>query len=238
MPQDDDDLRTSFDAAASALTFNAPLGEPRAADLLDRLAPSAADARALDLGCGSGELLLRVCDRHGLAGDGVDQQEKDLDRARLRAADLGVADRVSFHAADATTWDRPADLVLNVGAAHIWDGADAALAALHRVTRPGGTLLFGDGIYEREPDAACREIFGDMPDLAGTARAATAAGFRVLHAATSTTGEWDDFESDWRAGIERVATPGARELADRRREEYLGVYRGVVGFAWLVLTPA
>ncbi|MEU4365521.1 methyltransferase domain-containing protein [Promicromonospora sp. NPDC023987] len=239
MTATDEDLRPYFDAAAGGLTFNSPLSEARAAALLDRIRPPATSSRVLDLGCGSGELLLRLCAHHGIGGDGVDNHVADAGSARRRAAELGLTDRVAFHTTDATTWDRPADIVLNVGASHIWGDAPApALAALHRLTAPSGTLLFGDGVYESEPDATVREAFGDLPDLAGLARTATDAGFRVLHAATSTQGEWDDFESDWRAGVERLATPGARAFADRRREEYLGGYRGVVGFAWLVLTPA
>jgi cyclopropane fatty-acyl-phospholipid synthase-like methyltransferase len=235
----DEDLRPYFQAARTGLTFNSPLGEQRVAALIDLVQPLSASSRALDLGCGTGELLLRLCAQHGLGGDGVDNQATDVTTARRTAADRGLAGQVTFHTADATVWDRPADIVVNIGASHIWgEGPAPALAALHRLTNPFGTLLFGEGVYETKPDAAVREGFGDLPDLAGLVRTATDAGFRVLHAATSTQGEWDDFESDWRAGIERLATPGARAFADRRREEYLDGYRGVVGFAWLVLTPA
>ncbi|MFG1886545.1 SAM-dependent methyltransferase [Micromonospora sp. NPDC049051] len=222
-------------AAAANLTFNAPLGEQRAAELVRRLAPTGAGWRALDLGCGNGELLLRLCEAHGIDGDGI---ERDAAGARLRATERGLSDRVTFHSADAATWDRPADLVVNVGAGHIWGDAARALAALHRLTAPGGKLLFADGFYQASPGDQVREIFGDRPGLGALARLAVDAGFRPLHVAVSTLAEWDDFESDWRAGIECLGTPQARAFADQRRDEYLDGYRDVVGFGWLILTPA
>ncbi|MEV4493976.1 methyltransferase domain-containing protein [Micromonospora coxensis] len=234
----DQDRKPYFAAAAAALTFNVPLSEARAADLTRRLAPTAAGWRALDLGCGNGELLLRLCAAHGLAGDGVERDADVARRARSYASERGLADRVTFHAVDAASWDRPADLVVNVGAGHVWGGAARALAALHRLTVPGGKLLFADGFYQSSPGDRVRETFGDLPDLAGLAQLAVDAGFRPLHIGVSTLAEWDDFESDWRAGIERLGTPDAWAFADQRRDEYLVGYREVVGFGWLILTPA
>ncbi|MEH0970018.1 methyltransferase domain-containing protein [Micromonospora sp. CPCC 205546] len=205
------------------------------ADLVRRLAPTEPGWRALDLGCGNGELLLRLCEAHGIAGDGV---ERDGEPARQRATERGISGRVTFHSADAVGWDRPADLVVNVGAGHIWGVTASALAALHRLTAPGGKLLFADGFYQASPDDRVRDIFGDLPDLGTLARLAVDAGFRPLHIAVSTLAEWDDFESDWRAGIERLGTPQARAFVDERRDEYLNGYRDVVGFGWLILTPA
>ncbi|GAA1369659.1 class I SAM-dependent methyltransferase [Catellatospora chokoriensis] len=228
------DLKPLFAAAAANLVYNAPLSEERVAGLVRRLAPADSGRRALDLGCGSGELLRRLCRAHGIGGDGVECDPAIAERAR--AASLGL-DRVTFHTADATTWTRPAGIVVNVGGSHIWEGTAPALAALHRLTTPGGRLLFGEGFYRTEPTEQVREAFGDLPDLAGLARLAVAAGFRPMHVAESTLAEWDDFESDWRAGIEHVGTPQARAFADQRREEYLGGYRGVLGFAWLILMP-
>ncbi|MFF3867320.1 SAM-dependent methyltransferase [Micromonospora sp. NPDC001898] len=233
----DQDAKTYLAAAAANLTYNAPLSEGRVTDLIRRLVPTGADWRALDLGCGNGELLLRLCEAHGIAGHGVDRGE-GVERARLHAAERGASARVTYHSADAATWDRPADLVVNVGASQIWGGAAHALAALHRLTVPGGKLLFADGFYQASPGDQVRETFGDLPDLATLAQLAVDAGFRPLHVSVSTLAEWDDFESDWRAGIERLGTREARDFADQRRDEYLNGYRDVVGFGWLILAPA
>jgi SAM-dependent methyltransferase len=238
VPVSSEELKVYLAAAAAGISYNAPLSEHRVADLIRRLAPAGPEWRALDLGCGSGELLMRLCETFGIAGDGVELDVADGERARLRAAERGLSAQVTFHSEDAAGWCQPAELVVNVGAGYIWGDAGQALAALHRLTAPGGKALFADGFYRTAPDERIREMFGDLPDLASLAQSALDAGFRPLHIAESTVAEWDDFEWDWRAGIEHLGTPEARSFADQRRDDYLNGYRGVVGFGWLALTPS
>ena len=61
--------------------FNAPLGEPRAAELVGWLA-SVEPATVLDLGCGTGELLLRTVAATAAAGTGVDVDAAALELGR------------------------------------------------------------------------------------------------------------------------------------------------------------
>ncbi|MDI6105738.1 methyltransferase domain-containing protein [Actinoplanes sp. NEAU-A12] len=234
----DDDSGMYFAAAAAGLRYNSPLGEGRVTDLVRRLTPTGAGWRALDLGCGNGEMLMRLARSYDIAGVGVERDPDDGERARKRATELGLAEKVTFHTGNAADWDEPAELVVNVGAGYVWGDTGDALAALHRLTKPGGRLLFADAFYQTDPGDRLRETFGDLPDLASLAQSAVDAGFRPLHIAESTLAEWDDFESDWRAHIEDLGTPEARAFADQRRIGYLTGYRGVVGFGWLVLTPA
>jgi SAM-dependent methyltransferase len=225
-----------IELAHSELVFNAPLSSARADDLVRRLdvGPSSA---VLDVGCGDGEMLLRLCAQGG-HGVGVDVSAGAVARAAQQATGRGVADRVRFVTADARTWTQDADVVCCVGAAHVWGGAAGTLAALRSLTRPGGRLLFGDGFWEQEPSDPARQIFGDLLDLPALVEAAVGAGWRPLFVGTSVLDEFDAWESDWRAGLERSGHPQALALADQRRDEYLRVYRGVLGFAWLVLMPA
>jgi SAM-dependent methyltransferase len=233
-------LDTTVTALAhEQLTFNAPLGESRARDLLARVALAPGDS-ALDLGCGWGELLLRlVAASDGAAGDGVDTDGEAIRRAEAAAGDRGLVGRVRFHDADATTWQPATEptVVIAVGASHAWGGPLAALDAIRRTVRTDGRVLFGDGFWRSGPTEELHRVFGDLPDLAGLAELAADAGFRSLYVAESTADEWDSFESDWRAGLELSGSVEAHEVAAARREEYLRGYRGVLGFGWLVLAP-
>ncbi|WP_410574662.1 SAM-dependent methyltransferase [Amycolatopsis sp. cmx-4-61] len=223
------------------MRWNTPLSEPHAELLLDRMASGG--GHLVDLGCGWGELLLRAAARApGLRATGVDTDETALARGRAAAAARGLA--AEFTSSDAATWDEPADRVFCIGAAHVFGSTKAALAALARVVRPSGRLLYGDGFWSSPPGPAALGIFGqDVLTLPELLDAAGGAGWRVLHLSTADQREWDDFESTSRAGWEEwlaahPADPRAervREWLDRRLREYVRDYRGELGFTYLVL---
>jgi cyclopropane fatty-acyl-phospholipid synthase-like methyltransferase len=233
-------------ARYAGMRWNTPMSEEHAARLLARLEIGRRQS-VLDLGCGWGELLLRAVgdrDRSGTAV-GVDIDADLLARGRAAAAARGLDDRVTFVRARAEEWREPADRVLCIGAAHAWGGARRALPALARLVTPGGRVLFGDGIWESPPTEPARELFGDdvLPDPE-LHRLIAAAGWRVLSRSRAELDEWDAFEDAWRAGREewRLAHAGdpraaavAAELAERLTE-YVDVYRGVLGFTYVVLT--
>jgi cyclopropane fatty-acyl-phospholipid synthase-like methyltransferase len=225
------------------------LSEEHAALLLRRL-DVPADARVLDLGCGWGELLLRAVATEGASGAisttgiGVETDDTALARGRALAADRALDKQVTFVKHDASAWREPADRVLCVGASHAFGGTVAALEALAELVRPGGRLLFGDGYWERAPTSKATGIFGDetLP-LADLIEQARALGWRVLHFSTADQREWDDFEATWRAAREEwllehpddPRTTEVRDHLDARLREYVDVYRGVLGLAYLVL---
>jgi hypothetical protein len=83
----------------------------------------------------------------------------------------------------------------------------------------------------------------DVLPLTQIIRTASAAGWQVLHLSTADLREWDEFESTWRAGRQEwiLAHPDHPDAEaeqaelDRRLAEYVGAYRGVLGFCYLVL---
>jgi SAM-dependent methyltransferase len=109
--------------------------------------------RVLDAGCGTGEHALLAA-AHGAAATGVDVSPRAISRARVKAAERGLA--VRFEAGDAldlagllgTTFGTAIDS----GLFHVFDDAARAryVASLAAVLEPGGTcylMCFSD----REP---------------------------------------------------------------------------------------
>lgn len=227
-------------ARYARLTWNTPLSETHADELLDHLDLATAGT-IVDLGCGWGELLLRAAARGVAKAVGVDNDPAGLDRGRRAAVVRGLD--VKFVAREASAWDGTADRALCVGSSHTLGGTRAMLASLAE-TVPQGRVLVGDGCWEREPTEAAHAIFGDdVLPLADLVAACGETGWQVLHLSTASQQEWDAFESGHRAGIREwlLANPDdpraaeAKATQDAREREYLTAYRGVLGFAYLVL---
>ncbi|MFC8143612.1 SAM-dependent methyltransferase [Streptomyces paradoxus] len=234
------------------LTFHGPLSETRARSLVQRLTRHH-PTTVLDIGCGSGELMLRVLAAAPEAtGTGIDLDADDLAQGRKTAEDRGLASRARFLEESATgTTQGPADLVLCVGSSQaLGDRLPDALTALRRLVTDHGRVLLGEGFWQRTPapdelsrmwpDAAVT----DHPDLATLISMATDAGFRPEWTETASLDEWEEFESGYLADTEvwlaqhpdDPLAAQTRERVDRHRARWL-TYRGVLGLAYLTLVP-
>jgi ubiquinone/menaquinone biosynthesis C-methylase UbiE len=230
----------------------APVSDAALSKLVDRL-ELGAGGRVLDLGCGFGEWLLAAVDRApGAEGVGVDSSAPALREARARAERRGLSGRVRFVEADASSWTEGPefDAVLCVGATHAFDGLDGTLAAARRHLRPGGRLLVGDGFWEGPPDDAVLAALGAEPDeleeLPGVVAAVQRAGFEPGYGHVSSAEEWDEYEWCWTGALTQWALteasaedrPEALEQARAHRRDWLGGYRGRLGFVTMVLLDA
>lgn len=233
------------------LTWNTPLSEEHAAQLISACAP-APGARIVDIGSGWGELLMRlVASAPGSTGDGVETDPDAVARGRALAEERGLAERVRFHTTPATEWTGSGyDLAVSIGSAHAWPGSTAeALKALRAAVRPGGRVLYGDGIWLRDPSPAALDGIGaepgDFGSLLELIRLAESVGLRALQVTVADQREWDLFESNGPIGrgerwaLENPGHPLYDEViaeVDARRTGYYGGYRGDFTLAYLVLS--
>jgi cyclopropane fatty-acyl-phospholipid synthase-like methyltransferase len=212
----------------------------------------------LDVGCGWGELLLRVLEAApGATGTGLDLDEQALAAGRAAAEHRGVADRTTFEARDARDVRGTVDAVTCIGASQIW-GPDAggslpldygaALTALRALLPRGGCLVYGEGVWSRPPTPeAIAPLAGREDEYVALGRLVELAeehGFAVVATHEATLDEWDRFESGFTAGYARWLAehepedPDAaevRRLAARQHAAYFGGYRGILGLAYLEL---
>lgn len=205
----------------------------------------------LDVGCGRGEWLLRLLSaRPGVRGVGVDRAAPAIAAAGRRAAELGLAARVELVRADAGEWleaSPAADAAMCVGATHAFGGFAPTLDALRSAIGPGGHVLVGEGFWEREPTPAALAALdaapGDFANLDGLLSAPPGHGFDLVEVTISRPAEWDRYERRWCAALERAADdlddPDAadelRETARAHAAAYAEGYRGILGFAALLL---
>lgn len=228
------------------LLFNSPLSTQRADALAIRLAASV-PADVLDVGCGWGELLLRVLEASPTAtGVGIDTDDRLLDRGRAAAKGRGLADRIAFANRPGAEVREPADLVICIGSSQAFGEPPQALEALWALVRPGGRLVFGDGIWEQHGTVDRALVWDDaveLPDLGGLVDLAVGLGYRPLHVETANADEWNAFESGFLADLEEwlmqhAGHPDADRIradADDHRRRWLNGYRHGLGFAYLTL---
>jgi SAM-dependent methyltransferase len=220
--------------AHAYLRFANPMSE-MAVDAAIEALPLRAEARVLDTGCGSGEILLRTLKSHAPAhGLGVDLDPHCIAEARLRANGLPAR----FDVQDATEIHGTFDAVINVGSSHAHGGFPAVLEAL-RALAP--IALYGDGFWQRPPSDAFLAALGgatvdELADLDGLRAAIADLGFEILHESLASPRDWAAYEETLAANAERHATPDtlayARRIRDRRA---LPNGTDTLGFALFVL---
>ena len=122
-------------------------------------------ARVLDLGSGSGEMLCTWARDYGITGIGIDMSQLFTGQAKLRAEELGVADRVGFIHGDAAGYvaNEKVGVAACLGATWIGGGVAGTIGLLAKSLRPGGIILIGEPYWVRLPptEDVARECYAN-----------------------------------------------------------------------------
>src|SRR5579884_4287026 len=234
--------------AHGELPFQNPLAPATVDAVLDLLALGPGD-RVLDVGCGRRELLVRIAERTGAGGIGIDTSDAQITVARAQAAARAPEADLVFEAGDAAAFAaEPASFAACacIGATHALGGLDRTIARLAELVQPGGCLLVGEGYWERPPSGALLQLLGATPDELPDFPALVAAGERArlttAYVARTTPAEWDAYEWTYVFNLERHAQEHPEDggalrarADDVRRRRLLAAAEGeTLGFALVV----
>jgi len=151
------------------------IGDAVAYDAMSRLmlgslfGPIAADvaavapdgARVLEVGCGPGQLSIRLSREYGLDVSGLDLDPAMIERARANADRASHERRPSFLVGDVASMPFPDgsfDLVVSTMSMHHWADPAAGLTEIARVLRPGARAL----VWDFRPGYV--PLHGELPD--------------------------------------------------------------------------
>ena len=161
------------------------------------------EARVLDLGSGSGEMLCTWARDHAIVGTGIDMSPLFCKQAEQRANELGVAGRVSFIHADAAghVASEKVDVAACIGATWIGGGVAGTIELLSRSLCPGGLILVGEPYWLRLPPTediatGCGATgIADFHTLPGLVASFGELGYDVVEMVLADQEGWDRYEA-------------------------------------------
>ncbi len=191
----------------------------------------------LDIGCGNGS----VMEATNAIGVGIDRNPSMIEEARLRNPDC------RFYDEDAKsilpTLNLNPDIIICLGASQAIGMPNEALSYFCNMLRPGGYLLFGDGIWDAEPSQHYLDFLGmrkeDSVSFDEFQNFGQAFGLAPVKSYRSTSQDWDSFEDHYYHTMikwceENPADPDEPAFRTRMtawRDAYLSYGRGTLGYA-------
>jgi SAM-dependent methyltransferase len=201
------------------------------------------DFEILDIASGRGGPAILLAKEFGCRVHGIELRHEFYAAAIERAADAGVADRVTFELGDASQLELPVagyDVGMCLGATFVWGGLAGTLHALERVVRPGGHVVVGEPFWRRLPlPEGYEERGAPYTTLEGTVAILESGGLRAIAVVASSEDDWDRYETmHWRAAevwlAKNSGDPQAREIGslhERFKRAYLRYGRDHLGWA-------
>lgn len=196
------DIPRIFNITESAHRIHNPFTPEQLATLgaALRLEP---ETRVLDLGSGSGEMLCTWARDHAISGTGIDKSRLFTEQAKLRAEELGVADRVEFIHDDAAghVADEKVGVAACLGATWVGGGVAGTIELLEKSLHAGGIILVGEPFWLRLPptdEIASGCLAGSISDyllLPGLFTAFGRLGYDVVEMVLADQQGWDRYEA-------------------------------------------
>jgi SAM-dependent methyltransferase len=246
------DIPRIFNITESAHRIHNPFTPDKFATLANalRLEPGTV---VLDLGSGSGEMLCTWARDHGITGTGVDMSPLFTGQARLRAQELGVAERVEFIHGDAAGYVREdkVGVAACVGATWIAGGVAGTVELLARSLCTGGIILIGEPYWRQLPPSeevakgCLANSIADFLLLPELVASFDSLGYDVVEMVLADQDGWDRYEAaKWltmrrwlEANPDDELAPEVRRQLTSEPERFVAYTREYLGWGVFALMP-
>jgi SAM-dependent methyltransferase len=204
-------------------------------------------ARVLEIATGKGEFIIRLAERYGIEGVGIDLSPYCIADATRKHQERVPDAKLSFLEMDGADYEpeqpESFDLVACIGASWIFDGHRGTLKALKAMAAQGGWVVVGEPYWRREPEEAYLEAIGAGRTTSGThhenVKIGQEQGLELVYTLVSSQDDWDHYEGlQWYAAEEWASghpqDPDCEEVLRRVRAgkaEYLMWGRETLGWA-------
>lgn len=204
------------------------------------------DSNVVDIGCGKGEMLIRLAEDYRVEGAGIDKSPyciREAEKQRLNRVPRAGLKFLEMDGARYKTTDDPADLAMCIGATWIYGGYNNTLTSLSNMAKPNGLVMVGEPFWRSDPpkdylesESFSRELFSTHY---GNVVIGEKVGLTLAYTLVSSEADWDTYEGlHWFAASEyslsRPKDPDLKDLLARVSKEkhsYLRHGRDVLGWA-------
>ena len=188
------------------------------------------DTRILDIACGKGEVLVRLAEKYGISGVGVDLSPFCINDCKKKHLERVPESDLTFIELDGAKY-RPEsgelfDVAICLGASWVFDDYAGTLKALKQMTKSGGLVIVGEPFWLNEPDTAyleatkmTRNSFRPHEDNVCQGEEM---GLTCLYTLVSNNDDWDHYETlQWWAVDDYIQShtndPDNQELLEKAK---------------------
>lgn len=203
--------------------------------------------RILEIATGKGEFIIRMAERYGIEGIGIDLSPYFVSDAKAKHKERAPNARLQFLEMDGADYapEEPEsfDLAACIGASWVFGGHEGTLKAMNGMASPGGWIVVGEPYWRQEPAAEFLKATGVERGTFGThhknAEVGQELGLELVYTLVSNQDDWDRYEGlQWYAveqwASEHPEDPDVGEVLTRirkDRENYLKWGRETYGWA-------
>lgn len=205
------------------------------------------EAKVLDIASGKAEFLLRMAERYGVRGVGIDLSPYCIADAQKKHRERVPQADLRFLNMDGADYQKSNEelfaMVSCLGASWIFQGHRGTLQALATMASPGGWVVAGEPFWQEEPPEEYLKALEIEKNLFGThhenALMGLEFGLRPVYTLVSNGDDWDRYEAlQWYAAEQWAdANPDDPDIEEvlkrvyKNRETYLKWGRAVFGWA-------